>query len=219
MAMISVYMMNRQQLRGKIGGTGGATNADPVPDHYPVVGGDTAMANSQSIPSAEVLAAMRPIPGFDGYFATPSGEIVSARGSEPRFLRSSACARYRTVVAYAEGRQRTIGVHRAVLLAFIGPPPEGCEARHLNGDAFDNRIENLAWGTKSENARDRLRHGTDKAAENGRRTTAKRAESNKKRNPERRCIRGHLRVDLLKNGTCRECNRERLQRQRDGQRH
>ena len=27
-------------------------------------------------------------------------------------------------------------------------------ARHLNGEGFDNRIENLKWGTYSENNRD-----------------------------------------------------------------
>lgn len=51
-------------------------------------------------------------------------------------------------------------VHRAVLEAFRGPCPDGMEARHLNGHSQDNRLVNLAWGTKSENNLDRVRHGT-----------------------------------------------------------
>ena len=34
------------------------------------------------------------------------------------------------------------------------------EVRHLNGIAWDNRPENLAWGTSSENKEDARRHGT-----------------------------------------------------------
>lgn len=51
-------------------------------------------------------------------------------------------------------------VHRLVLEAFVGPCPTEMEARHLNGDRMDNRLENLRWGTKSENAYDKIRHGT-----------------------------------------------------------
>lgn len=51
-------------------------------------------------------------------------------------------------------------VHQLVLLAFIGPPPIGQEVRHLNGVASDNRLENLAYGTKKENVDDSRRHGT-----------------------------------------------------------
>ncbi len=57
------------------------------------------------------------------------------------------------------GVRRTCKVHHLVLEAFVGPRPEGMECRHLNGDPFDNRPENLAWGTRSENALDKVRHG------------------------------------------------------------
>jgi ribosomal protein S25 len=33
------------------------------------------------------------------------------------------------------------------------------ECRHLNGDAKNNRVENLRWGTKQENIDDRVSHG------------------------------------------------------------
>jgi hypothetical protein len=52
-------------------------------------------------------------------------------------------------------------VHRLVLLAFVGPPPEGKpNGLHRNGDSRDNRLENLYWGDDSDNVQDMLHHGT-----------------------------------------------------------
>lgn len=50
-------------------------------------------------------------------------------------------------------------VHIAVLDAFIGPCPEGLQARHLDGNATNPRLGNLKWGTWEENAEDKRRHG------------------------------------------------------------
>ncbi|HEY1174793.1 MAG TPA: HNH endonuclease signature motif containing protein [Phytomonospora sp.] len=51
-------------------------------------------------------------------------------------------------------------VHALVARAFLGPAPEGLEVRHLDGDKAHNGVENLAYGTRSENVLDRVRHGT-----------------------------------------------------------
>lgn len=51
-------------------------------------------------------------------------------------------------------------VHSLVLEAFHGPRPQNNEARHLDGIRSNNSKNNLAWGTKSENAHDAIRHGT-----------------------------------------------------------
>lgn len=55
------------------------------------------------------------------------------------------------------GRYKTLRVHRLVLLAFVGPCPEGMECRHLNGIKTDNRLANLCWGTLRDNVEDNLR--------------------------------------------------------------
>lgn len=44
-------------------------------------------------------------------------------------------------------------VHRMVLLTFVGEPPEGMESLHGNGIPWDNRLENLRWGTRADNNR------------------------------------------------------------------
>lgn len=53
----------------------------------------------------------------------------------------------------------TMAVHRLVLMAFVGMPPCGYEACHLNGIASDNRIENLRWDTHYNNNQDRKKAG------------------------------------------------------------
>lgn len=45
-------------------------------------------------------------------------------------------------------------VHQLVALTFIGPCPEGKEILHNNGIPYDNRVENLRYGTRRENILD-----------------------------------------------------------------
>lgn len=50
-------------------------------------------------------------------------------------------------------------VHTLVLEAFVGPCPPGLLCRHLDGNAGNNKLSNLRWGTPAENEADKLRHG------------------------------------------------------------
>jgi hypothetical protein len=54
-------------------------------------------------------------------------------------------------------------VHVAVAEAFLGPRPQGLEVAHLNGDARDNRLTNLAYVTTQENEAHKRQHGTSRA--------------------------------------------------------
>lgn len=67
---------------------------------------------------------------------------------------------YRTVHLSLTGQPvQTHYVHDLVLAAFVGPKPEGQEARHLNDFKLDNRLSNLTYGTRSDNGRDAVRNG------------------------------------------------------------
>lgn len=46
--------------------------------------------------------------------------------------------------------------HRLIAEAFFGPCPEGHHVCHINSVKHDNRIENLKYGTPSENAQDSI---------------------------------------------------------------
>jgi hypothetical protein len=68
---------------------------------------------------------------------------------------------YHWVTLTKDGKQCRFQVHRLVLLAFDKPCPEGLEVRHLDGDPGNNFLDNLKYGTHSENMRDKQIHGTE----------------------------------------------------------
>ena len=55
--------------------------------------------------------------------------------------------------------RKDICIHRILAQAFIPNPNNYPVVRHLNDNKNDWRIENLAWGTKSDNERDHYKNG------------------------------------------------------------
>jgi hypothetical protein len=116
----------------------------------------------------------RPIPGFPGYVVGSDGSIWCCRVTassrhrdphglgwrrlKPRLAGPPAGKRW-MVCLYARGRCKQACVHSLVLLAFVGPRPDGMEACHNDGDRDNNRLSNLRWDTPRGNAEDRERHG------------------------------------------------------------
>ncbi|WP_211339176.1 NUMOD4 motif-containing HNH endonuclease [Salana multivorans] len=118
-----------------------------------------------------------PVVGYEGlYEVSDRGRVrsldrLSAAGAPQRgrVLRPSiAKGGYPMVSLYRDRGRSTRTVHRLVLLAFVGPEPEGAEACHRDGNPTNNALPNLYWGTHSENMHDAVRHGRNRQA---RRTT------------------------------------------------
>lgn len=106
------------------------------------------------------METWRSIPGFPSYEVSDYGNVRRADSHALLNINMGGWRRkYRYVWLRADkGMSRSVS--RLVLLAFRGPPPDGHQARHLNGIHDDDRLDNLAWGTKSENERDKREHGT-----------------------------------------------------------
>lgn len=90
--------------------------------------------------------------------------VISAKGATVGMvlkyrLNSHGRVQYRL---QQNGKYSEQQAHRLVLEAFVGPCPNGYECRHLDGNPLNNDVENLAWGTRSENMLDKRRHGTSK---------------------------------------------------------
>lgn len=146
-----------------------------------------------------------PIPGFPGYEVSNIGRVASLdradsrgrirKGRRLRSLILQPSGHFNVALRTAEGERVGVGVHRLVLMAFVGPCPNGMEACHENDIPGDNRLENLRWDTRSSNVADSVRNGTHHMA----RTT--------------HCPQGHpytpenTYVYPRGNRSCRECRR------------
>jgi hypothetical protein len=111
-----------------------------------------------------------PVPGWERYEVSDLGRVRSLRHKwgprpSPLLLKPKIAARdgYPRVSLYCGSPRSPVTrlVHHLVLLAFVGPCPEGQEAGHGPGGRTDTRLVNLCWGTHSDNVgADRVRDGT-----------------------------------------------------------
>lgn len=102
-------------------------------------------------------------PTLRGYYFSSEGRAArKLKTGLLRILVGCECGRgYRAIsAALGGGKYARVYIHRGVCELFNGKCPAGMECRHLNGDMNDNRAENLAWGTPTENNADKHRHGT-----------------------------------------------------------
>jgi hypothetical protein len=145
----------------------------------PCIKEGTSMATHDSIGTTEV--EYRDIPGFPGYRVGNDGSVWSkrirvvrygkrgwGRGIGDTWNRLSLFKShngYLTVGLRSDGVMSSWRVHRLVLLSFIGPCPLGMECCHNNGNRTDNRLNNLRWGTRSDNGSDRISHGNSPQGE------------------------------------------------------
>lgn len=85
------------------------------------------------------------------------GRVLSLKNSKPIILKNQTRLKGYKYVNLREGKiSKLIDVHRLVLMAFVGMPPEGKECDHINRVRDDNRLENLRWVTKIENEANKL---------------------------------------------------------------
>ena len=120
----------------------------------------------------------RDIPGYEGFYQVSDlGNVISlVRLTQEAIDRGVRKAKQS--LAFGKNKQgrlqvtlcrngftKRFQVHCLVLLAFVGPCPEGMECRHLNGQHADNRLENLEWNTHTVNMGDKDAHGTQTQGE------------------------------------------------------
>lgn len=100
---------------------------------------------------------LRSVPGYDGYSVSAEGSMVGPAGPMRPMLAEKGHA---YVLTSRPGVPRKLFVHRAVLLAFVGPPPPGKPwALHRDDIPSNNSLGNLYWGSRQDNADDRVRNG------------------------------------------------------------
>lgn len=105
------------------------------------------------------------ISGFPGYFINHRAEIASIKlDSGRRSISLNIIAqskwKYFQVNLSKNKKSRSYKLHRIMAMTYLPKPLEGQTiVRHLNSDRYDNRIENLAWGTPKDNSLDQYVNG------------------------------------------------------------
>jgi hypothetical protein len=108
------------------------------------------------------------VPGYEGSYEAlniggvrsldrvdPRGNHIKGRVLAPSKLRNG----YLAVSLYKNGVPHNHPIHELVLETFVGPRPEGMEVCHLDGNPYNNTVENLRWDTHAGNMQDMVSHG------------------------------------------------------------
>lgn len=112
----------------------------------------------------------RPWPRDDRYEVSSMGRVRSfaalgrrPKNGTPRSARPRILAEATSQHGYRQvnpGTGHAVQVHLMVLETFVGKRPVDCpEVAHFDGDKTNNRVDNLRYCTRKENAADTRRHG------------------------------------------------------------
>ncbi|HCH4279383.1 TPA: HNH endonuclease [Vibrio parahaemolyticus] len=125
------------------------------------------MLNSSSIKEAALIAnqyysnpdfhftpntnQIIPVPDYDGYYVTNTGNVLSLKQHRPRWLSPTRAGNYLKIcLSNHEGRKQIL-LHRLVANAFIPNPHNKPEVNHIDEDPLNNHVTNLEWCTSQEN--------------------------------------------------------------------
>ena len=89
------------------------------------------------------------------YYVSNKGRVLSLCNRKGRLLRpyiryGRANGGYYAVCINKKNKR----VHRLVMLAFVGVPPDGYIVHHKDGNKLNNELQNLQYATQSENMKE-----------------------------------------------------------------
>lgn len=117
------------------------------------------------------ITVWAPIPGYEGFYEVSACGLVRSLGRQiyrstgaveerpGRVMRQHVAGKgYQYVTLSVNGVRAQVGVHRLVALAFLGLD-FGRHVNHIDLYKKNNRVENLEWVTRGENAQHAKRAG------------------------------------------------------------
>ncbi len=95
------------------------------------------------------------------YKITTKGEVWSIK--RKMFLKPSRGSYY-TITLYDKDKIRSTSIHRLVAESFILNPKKKPYVNHIDGNKYNNNVENLEWVTASENDIHAVKMGLKKSS-------------------------------------------------------
>lgn len=109
----------------------------------------------------------RPIKGFEDYLVTDTGRVYSLKSRMYlKFTRVNS--NYLQAKLWKQNKMYSKYVHRLVADAFLENSENKPTVDHINRNRTDNRVENLRWATRSEQAKNTSNVGFDLYVKNRR---------------------------------------------------
>lgn len=122
------------------------------------------------------MEILKDIEDFEGLYKVSNlGRVYSIRNN--KFLKATVASRDKNrlyVKIYKDNIQYTKAIHRLVAKAFIPNPDNLDTVNHIDGNTFNNRVENLEWLSNADNIRHAYSTGLQKSGH--KRSTAKYSE-------------------------------------------
>lgn len=104
------------------------------------------------------------IPGFEGLYRISNmgsvmsmGRMVARKGghlvkSKSKILKGTIQeSGYKAYCLRKDGKAYVLGLHRLMMISFVGPIPKGFAVDHIDGDKSNNKLENLEYVSPGEN--------------------------------------------------------------------
>jgi len=108
------------------------------------------------IDKSEIDEEIRLINGSETDYITPTGKVYKDYGNDKFLSKASYMNRYNgyiyTSITYPEGNKNR-RIHKLIAEAYIPNPENKPIVMHIDNDRANNIIENLKWGTISENTK------------------------------------------------------------------
>jgi hypothetical protein len=93
-----------------------------------------------------------PVQGYETYYEISNfGRFARLKNGERFFRKLNRRTPYLSVSLTKRPQdqvQKSLYIHQAVALHFLGPRPSGYVVRHLDGNRYNNHVSNLCYGTQ-----------------------------------------------------------------------
>lgn len=99
------------------------------------------------------MEVFKDIEGFEGLYQISNlGNVKSLKGVRERILKANPNTYgYLQVGLQKDGKRYARTVHRLVAMAFLPNEYNKPDVNHLDGDKYNNCVDNLEWATEKEN--------------------------------------------------------------------